>query len=329
MATEQTATNNGNQQPTTVAAAPQPKQKPIELFKSKLNADTVMAQFTNALNRNTSTFIASLIELYSSDSKLQLCDPNQVIHEALKAASMNLPINKALGQAYIIPFYNTKKDASGRKYKAYEPIFQMGYKGLYQLAMRTSQYRIINADVVYEGELRKTSRLTGEIDLEGERKSDKVVGYFAYFELLNGYTKALYMTVEQMAKHAKTYSQTIKYNREVTIESLMGLSTLPVVADGSSNTVGWLGNFHGMAVKTVLRNLLSKYGYLSVSLQQALDADTDSDNSNKDAAPATKEIANTPEQPQVVDLSAVEYVEVNQVEPEAEPEAVEEIDPGF
>lgn len=323
MATQETTAPSQQQ----VAVQNQPAKKPIDIFKDRLNAKSVMEQFNNALNRNASTFIASLIELYTSDSKLQLCDPNQVIKEALKAASLNLPINKALGQAYIIPFYNTKKDLQGRKQKVYEPTFQIGYKGLYQLAMRTNQYRIINADVVYEGELRKVSRLTGEIDLDGERVSDKVVGYFAYFELLNGYSKALYMSVEQMAQHAKHYSQSIKNNREVTVESLLGLSTLPVVADGG-NTVGWLGNFHGMAIKTALRNLLSKYGYLSVSLQRALEADADGETTSNDIAQnANKESANANEQPQVVDLTTVEYEEVSDTAPEVANEP--EIDPGF
>ena len=113
------------------------KPKNLDVLKRVLSADSVMAQFKNALSKNASTFVASLIDLYSSDSKLQLCDPNQVVKEALKAAVLHLPINKALGQAFIIPFYNTVTDAKGNKVKKYEPVFQIGYKGLYQLAMRT------------------------------------------------------------------------------------------------------------------------------------------------------------------------------------------------
>lgn len=306
-------TQNQQQAPTTAPAptkqggqvATTPAQR-VDALKDLLTKDRIMEQFNNALKANASVFVASLVELYTSDGKLQLCQPGQVIKEALKAAALNLPINKQLGQAFIIPFYNTVKDEKGNKVKKYEPVFQIGYKGLFQLAMRTSQYRIINADVVYEGELRKASRLTGEIDLDGTRISDKVVGYFAYFELMGGFRKSLYMSVEEMASHAKRYSKALTFNREVTVESLMALSLLPVAAE--SNSVGWLGNFHGMAIKTVLRNLLSKYGYLNTTLQQAVEADSESDKatSKEPTTPTTTTI-------QTIDPETVEYEEVNEV----------------
>lgn len=299
------------------AVATKPQAKNLDVLKRTLNAESVMAQFRNALNQNAPTFVASLIDLYNSDSKLQLCDPNQVVKEALKAAVLHLPINKALGQAFIIPFYNTKKDEKGNRVKVYEPVFQIGYKGLYQLAMRTGKYAIINADVVYEGELRRVSKLTGEIDVEGKKTSDKVIGYFAYIQLVDGYHKALYMSVEDMAAHAKRYSKAISYNDKVTLDSLIALSKLPVATD--SNTVGWLGNFHGMAIKTVLRNLLGKYGYLSVSLQDAVVTDTESDTNDK------KEVAQV-EAAQVVDTATVEYEEIS---PAPTDNKETEVDPGF
>ena len=95
-----------------------------------------------------------------------------------------------MGFAYIIPFNNSIK-VNGAWTKKKTPTFQLGYKGYIQLAMRTGQYRTINADVVYEGELQKVSKLTGEISFEGEKSSDKIIGYFCYFELLNGF-KTLY-----------------------------------------------------------------------------------------------------------------------------------------
>lgn len=300
-----------------------PQQRKIDVLKSMLNAESVMEQFRNALKDNAPTFVASLIDLYNTDSKLQMCEPGQVIKEALKAAVLHLPVNKALGQAFIIPFYNTKKDERGNKVKVYEPVFQIGYKGLYQLAMRTGQYRIINADVVYEGELRKVSKLTGEIDVEGQKVSDKVVGYFAYIELNNGYHKALYMSVEEMAAHAKRYSKALTYNREATVEHLLELSRLPVTPD--SNTVGWLGNFHGMAIKTVVRNLLGKYGYLSVTLQNAVATDTQSDTADKPTAAIVENV------PQVVNADTVEYEDVTSgpaIE-EAQEVVEDDINPGF
>lgn len=292
----------------------------VDALKGVLNEQRIMEQFNNALKNNANAFIASIIELYSSDTKLQLCKPGAVISEALKAAVLNLPINKALGQAFIIPFYNTKRDERGNRIKVYEPTFQIGYKGLYQLAMRTGQYRIINADVVYEGELRKVSRLTGEIDLDGTKVSEKVIGYFAYIELMGGYRKALYMSVEEMAHHAKRYSKALANNTTITIETLLNQAAMPVATD--SGTVGWLGNFHGMAIKTVLRNLLGKYGYLTTQLQKAVVSDNESDNATLPAPKATA--------PQTATLQAPdpETVEFEEVVAEQE-ELPTDIDPGF
>ena len=307
------------------AVAKKPQAKNLDTLKRVLNADSVMTQFKNALSKNASTFVASLIDLYSSDSKLQLCDPNQVVKEALKAAVLHLPINKALGQAFIIPYYNTVIDEKGNRVKKYEPVFQIGYKGLYQLAMRTGKYAIINADVVYEGELQRTSKLTGEIDVEGRKMSEKVVGYFAYIQLVDGYHKALYMSVEDMAAHAKRYSKAIAYNNGVTIDTLLNLAKLPVNAD--STQVGWQGNFHAMAIKTVLRNLLGKYGYLTVSLQEGIASDTQGDTGDK---PDVNVFAQSPE---AFDDTDLEYEDVTDVQslPQGDEQDGQEIepDPGF
>ncbi len=293
----------------TKAGAVAEQRKPVDVLKSIMNAESVQQQFKNALGKNAGTFVASVIDLYNGDTGLQQCQPKQVVMEALKAAVLHLPINKALGYAYVIPFKNTKK-VNGQWVKVYEPVFQMGYKGYIQLAMRTGQYRTINADAVYEGELRKVNKLTGEIAFDGERTSDKVVGYFCYFELLNGFSKTLYMTVEQMANHAKRYSKgLVKYDEagnkvDVTVDSLVALADLPMAPD--SKTVGWLGNFHGMAIKTVIRNLLSKYGYLSVEMQNAISNDYEGDNVTDGRDTLIQNNANA----QTVDMADVDYQEV-------------------
>lgn len=293
----------------TKAGAVAEQRKPVDELKSIMNAESVQQQFKNALGKNAGTFVASVIDLYNGDTGLQQCQPKQVVMEALKAAVLHLPINKALGYAYVIPFKNTKK-VNGQWVKVYEPVFQMGYKGYIQLAMRTGQYRTINADAVYEGELRKVNKLTGEIAFDGERTSDKVVGYFCYFELLNGFSKTLYMTVEQMANHAKRYSKgLVKYDDagnkvDVTVDSLVALADLPMAPD--SKTVGWLGNFHGMAIKTVIRNLLSKYGYLSVEMQNAISNDYEGDDATDGRDTLIQNNANA----QTVDMADVDYQEV-------------------
>lgn len=293
----------------TKAGAVAEQRKPVDVLKSIMNAESVQQQFKNALGKNAGTFVASVIDLYNGDTGLQQCQPKQVVMEALKAAVLHLPINKALGYAYVIPFKNTKK-VNGKWVKVYEPVFQMGYKGYIQLAMRTGQYRTINADAVYEGELRKVNKLTGEIAFDGERTSDKVVGYFCYFELLNGFSKTLYMTVEQMANHAKRYSKgLVKYDEDgnkvdVTVDSLVALADLPMAPD--SKTVGWLGNFHGMAIKTAIRNLLSKYGYLSVEMQNAISNDYEGDDVTDGRDTLIQNNANA----QTVDMADVDYQEV-------------------
>lgn len=306
-------TTTGNNQVATQQAPTSVKK--IDVLKNMLNAPSVMEQFQNALAKSAPTFVASVIDLYNGDSNLQLCEPKEVVMEALKAAVLKLPINKALGYAYIIPFNNSIKlidpktgkvsvdPKTGKELwtKKMVPTFQMGYKGYIQLAMRTGQYRTINADAVYEGEIRKVNKLTGEIAFDGERKSEKTVGYFCYFELLNGFSKTLYMTVEQMANHAKRYSKGLK--KETTVESLIALADLPMAVE--SKTVGWLGNFHGMALKTVIRILLSKYGYLSIEMQQAIENDYADE--ERDDAMRSNASANT----QTFEVNDVQYEDVS------------------
>lgn len=301
----QTATAGG-----AVVKAP----KKIDILKGMLNANSVQEQFKNALGKNAPTFVASVIDLYNGDTNLQKCDPKQVVMEALKSAVLHLPINKALGYAYIIPFNNSKKDERGNWVKVMEPTFQLGYKGFIQLAMRTGQYKTINADVVYEGELRKVNKLTGEIAFDGDKTSDKVVGYFCYFELMNGFSKTLFMTVDQMAKHAKRYSKGLK--KETTVESLAALADLPV---SDTATVGWMGNFHGMAIKTVIRNLLSKYGYLSIEMQNAISDDYAGENYDDQRENLIQDHANA----QVLNMDDAQFEEVH------EPVASADLDPGY
>ena len=258
-------TNVVSQQQTNVAK----QERPIDLFKSVINAPSVQTQFNNALGEHKDAFVASLIDLFTGDKSLQTCKPQMVIAEALRAATLRLPLNKALGFAYIVVYNNNVKNPDGTWTKVPTPTFIPGYKGYIQLAMRTGQYRTINADYVYEGELRKVNKLSGEIAFDGEKKSDKIVGYFCYFELLNGFSKTLYVSVEDMAAYAKRYSPSIGKN--TTIEQLISKANDGIV----SKKVGWEGNFNDMALKTTIRRLLSKYGYLSVEMQNALSKDVE------------------------------------------------------
>lgn len=217
----------------------------IDALKSILNADSVQAQFKNALAENSGAFVAGVIDLYAGDDYLQKCDPKQVVMQALKAAVLKLPINKALGFAFIVPY---------KKGDAWLPQFQLGYKGYIQLALRTNQYKHLNAEAVYEGEYRTKNKLTGEFDLSGTPTSDKIIGYFAHLELMNGFSKTLYMSKEKVDAHAKKYSKAY------------GQPYGP-----------WKVEFDAMAIKTVLRNLLGHYGYLSTDMVGAIADDTTAD----------------------------------------------------
>ena len=239
-----------------------------------------------------------------SDKSLQTCKPSAIIIEALRAATLRLPLNKALGFAYIVVYNNSVKvtnEQTGREewIKVPTPTFIPGYKGYIQLAMRTGQYRTINADVVYEGEVRKVNKLTGEIAFDGEKTSDKIIGYFCYFELLNGFSKTLYVTVEDMAAYAKRYSPSVK--KETTVAQLIAKANDGIIG----KKVGWEGNFNDMALKTVIRRLLSKYGYLSVEMQNAMAHDVE------DEAMSNRNDALDNAAAQTVDLSATEYEEVD------------------
>ena len=210
---------------------------PVDNFKAVLNSSDIKARLKNSLKSNWTQFATSMLDLYSGDSYLQKCDPYAVAIECVKAATLNLPISKSLGFAYVVPYKNV-------------PTFTIGYKGLIQLAQRTGQYKIINADVVCEGELKGFDKLSGMIDLTGEKTSDKVVGYFAYFKLVNGFEKMLYMTKEQVEAWRDMYSPSAK-----------------------SGYSPWKKEFDKMALKTCIRRLLSTYGIMSTEMITALESD--------------------------------------------------------
>lgn len=218
---------------------------PVNQMKNLLANQGMQNLFADALKDNKDRFIASIIDLYNGDNYLQNCDPKEVAMEALKAATLNLPINKSLGYAYIVPFKNKGKGKL-------TPQFQIGYKGYIQMAQRSGQYKALNAGIMYEGMEIKKDYLKGTFEIVGEPKSDKAIGYFAYFQLLNGYEKALFMSKEEITNHAKRYSQSY-----------------------GSDYSPWKNQFDEMAQKTVLRRLLTKYGVLSTEFQEAAKREED------------------------------------------------------
>lgn len=290
-------------------------------LKAMLNAESVQQQFKNALGEHKDLFAASLIDLYSADAQLQQCKPADLIKEALKAATLKLPLNRALGFAYVVVYNNSVKNADGTWTKVPTPTFVPGYKGYIQLAMRTGQYRTINADVVYEGELRKKDKLSGEIALDGEKKSDKIIGYFCHFTLVNTFSKTLYMSVEDMAEYALRYAPSFSGKNKPTKEALIAAAQ----KNEPSKQVGWSGNFNDMAIKTVIRRLLGKYGYLSVEMQSVMAQDTDEAQSSRNDAIMTG--ANS-QKIQEVDYEEVD-TETGEVKTDAEAKPAAEEGPGY
>lgn len=289
-------------------ATQQPKQNAVTVFEGIVKSDFIDKQLSSALADNKGVFVSSLVELYTGDKSLQNCNPKLVALEAVKAASLNLPINKALGFAYIVVYNNNVKSRdpqTGRDVwnKVPTPTFVLGYKGFIQLASRTGQYRTINATPVYEGELKKCDRLTGAIDLSGTKTSDKIIGYAGYIEYLNGFSKAEYISLRDMAKHALNYSPSIPKTME--IEALMELAN----KEPEAKKVGWLGNFNDMAVKTLIRRIISKYGYMSVQMQRALTIE--SENEMMTVSDRDEQIEAAEANVQTIEATAVEYEDVD------------------
>lgn len=211
-------------------------------LKGLLSAESTKKRFFEILGSKSASFISSIINVVNGNPALQEANPNTVLMSAAIAATLDLPINPNLGFAAIVP-YKEKGQAVAQ--------FQMMWRGLVQLAQRSGQYRTLNTTEVYEGEIKRQNRFTGEIEFDTDgRKSDKIIGYVAYMSLLNGFEKYFYMSREECEKHAKRYSKTYQkgYGK-------------------------WKDDFDAMAKKTVLKLLISKYGIMSVDMQKAVEFD--------------------------------------------------------
>lgn len=266
-----------------------------------LKKDSYKKRFQELLNEKAEGFIASVINASKSPS-LKDADPNTIISSAAVAASLDLPIDPNLGFSYLVP-YNKSEKVNGRWVKTKQAQFQMGYKGFIQLALRSGQYKTINAIEIYEGEITRTNRLTGEIEFQSDISKvsydeENIVGYAAYFKLTNGFEKVLYMTKEQVEAHARKYSQSYSY--DISQEKKSSL---------------WSTSFDIMAKKTVLKLLLSKYGPLTIKMQnailndQAVMNDNTSEYVDNQVEEEIKENANAIE----VDFSEVDKKEKEQI----------------
>lgn len=210
------------------------QQTAAQIVRSLVESDGYKKRFEEVLGARAPQYLASVANAANSPA-LRNCDPKSILAAAFVAATLDLPIDRNLGFAHIVPY----KGAAS---------FQMGYKGFVQLALRTGQYRNINDAVIPEGVLVSYDELSGDLQLDWKKKrSDKPMGYAAFFRLLNGFEKTVYWSREKVEAHARRYSQSF----------------------GNANSP-WKSHFDEMAIKTVIKSMLGKYGILSVELQKAL-----------------------------------------------------------
>lgn len=227
------------------------RQTGLAKFNATIQADKTQTYLRKVMGKKAESFITSVTSLVANNTLLQDCDPLTVMYSATKATALGLPFDPNLGLAYCIPYENRRKGVK-------EAQFQLGYKGMVQLALRSGQFKRLNVTDVRDGEFGGIDLLTGDIRLNyvGDRDDKPVVGYVAYFQLVNGFEKALYWTKAQCERHGKRYSQTYASR-----------------TDYVRNSSKWTTDFDAMAKKTVLKQLLSKYAPMSVEMQMGVQAD--------------------------------------------------------
>ena len=251
-----------------------------------LNQESVKNQLQQAVGKNSMRFVSSVVSAVTVNPALQECTNKSILSAALLGESLNLSPSPQLGQYYMVPYENKKEGVKVAQ-------FQMGYKGYIQLAIRSGQYRRINVLTVKEGELVRFDPLTEEIEVrliedEEEREQAKTIGYYAMFEYINGFKKALYWSKKKMLSHADRYSQAFskdskkiktydfKTKQEVWKEKVsfadFEAGNYPK-GDEWMYSSFWYKDFDGMAYKTMLRQLISKWGIMSIEMQRAYEGD--------------------------------------------------------
>ena len=206
-------------------------------------------------------FITAIVSAVNNNQDLAKCTNNSIYSGALLGESLNLSPSPQLGHYYLVPFNVKKQDINGKDYWESQAQFQLGYKGYLQLAIRSGQYKKINVLAIKEGELISYNPLDEEIQVkliedEETRENAKTIGYYAMFEYFNGFKKTLYWSRKKMQAHAEKYSQGYRSD----------------LKKGTSYTF-WSKDFDGMAYKTMLRQLISKWGIMSIDLQNAIEKD--------------------------------------------------------
>lgn len=228
----------------------------VKTVAQYLNDKNTQKYLEGLLKERTGQFVASLVSLSNTTYGLTNVEPKSLMFCGLKAAAMDLPLDNNLGFAYAVPYKKKVKNELGKVIgEVTEAQFQMGWKGYVQLAQRTSQYKNINVLDIREGELIKWDPFTEELGLNinpdmETREKLPIIGYAGYFELVNGFRKVSYWAKPRVERHGKKYSKSYNYDSS-----------------------GWKTNFDAMAMKTVMKNLLSKWGPLSTELKEAIKFD--------------------------------------------------------
>lgn len=225
-------------------------------MNNMLDGEKMRSRFDDLLGKRAPQFISSVVSLVNADPKIQTAfyqAPMTVIQAALKAATFDLPIDQNLGYAYIVPFNNTVKLPDGTEEKRMEATFITGWKGMHQMALRSGAYKRINVTDVREGELKSYNRLTEDvvfdfIENDEEREKLPVIGYVGYYRLINGMEKTIYMTKQQIENHERKFRK------------------------GKYMGKGWRDNWDAMARKTVYRQLIGKWGIMSIDYKMAPEA---------------------------------------------------------
>lgn len=186
--------------PTALARPEERQLAPMARIKNYMLSTEVKKRFSEMMGADGIYYLNQVLIVVANSEQLQRCTPESILISAMRAASLRLSVDPAQGQAWIIPY----------KGKA---TFQLGYRGIYELAMRTHLYRFIHVSEIYEGEEVSEDRFTGMHSIAGKRAGNKVIAYMLYFELVDGFKKTFVMTVDEIAKHAARYSQSYSDNR--------------------------------------------------------------------------------------------------------------------
>lgn len=224
-------------------------------FSVAIQSEGYKKLINNTLNdpKRASKFVAAITSAVSTNPELQKCDAGTILSAGLLGEGLNLSPSPQLGQYYLVPFNDKNKGKVAQ--------FQLGYKGYIQLAIRSGYYKKLNVLAIKEGELIRFDPLNEEIEVQlieddEVREAAPTIGYYAFFEYTNGFRKAIYWSKKKMEAHAQKYSQGYAAD----------------VRKGTAWTF-WSKDFDGMAYKTMLRQLISKWGIMSIEMQNAIDSD--------------------------------------------------------